>query len=178
MSQTARFAGSPPMPVSPRPRYTGRRRARLWRDDARRLSAGACVVLLALTTGGCAFSYKLGSLFGDKEDEKPEFTQWTASRAAPPTALPAEADLGMARAAASEALTRGGKDVSVPWENPRTGARGTVTPIALSYTRDGFVCRDFLASVVRGGDEAWLQGEACRIHRGRWEVRALKPLKR
>ena len=35
-----------------------------------------------------------------------------------------------ARAVATELLSRGGKDTSVPWENPSTGARGTVTPIA------------------------------------------------
>ena len=52
------------------------------------------------------------------------------------------------RAAASEVLSRGGKDASVPWENPQTGARGTVTPIASAYTQDGFTCRDFLASYV------------------------------
>jgi hypothetical protein len=141
------------------------------------------VVLLALTTGGCAFSYKLGSMFGDTEDEKPAHTASTAPRASVAPAqsangVPAETDLGMARAAATEALTRGGKDVSVPWENPKTGARGTVTPIALSYTKAGFVCRDFLASFVNAGSEAWLQGEACRIHKGKWEVRAIKPLKR
>jgi len=30
---------------------------------------------------------------------------------------------------------------------------------------------------VHGGGESWLQGEACRVHRGRWEVRTMKPLK-
>ena len=75
-------------------------------------------------------------------------------------------------------LGRGGKDTSAPWENPKTGARGTVTPVASSYTQDGFTCRDFLASYVRAGSEAWLQGEACRMHQGRWEVRSLKPWKR
>jgi hypothetical protein len=140
-------------------------------------------VLIALATSGCSFSYKLGGLFGDKEDEKPEVTSSTAPKATPASlkvehnGLPGGADLGMAKAAATEAVARGGKDVSVPWENPRTGARGTVTPIALAYTRDGFVCRDFLASYVHEGSEAWMQGEACRIHQGRWEVRALKPLK-
>ena len=60
----------------------------------------------------------------------------------------------------------------------RTGARGMVTPIASAYTQDGFQCRDFLASYVHGGTESWLEGEACRIHQGRWEVRSLKPWKR
>jgi surface antigen len=150
-----------------------------------RIATVAAVALMALSTGGCAMSYKLGSLFGDKDDEKPEITNSTSPGPANAAAItpsagntPGEADLGMARAAATEAVSRGGKDVSVPWENPRTGARGTVTPIALAYTRDGFVCRDFLASYVHAGTEAWLQGEACRVHHGKWQVRAMKPLKR
>ncbi len=46
---------------------------------------------------------------------------------------------------------RGDKDASLPWENPETGARGTVTPLAAAYTQDGSTCRDFLASYVRDG---------------------------
>ena len=84
----------------------------------------------------------------------------------------------IARATVSEVLGRGGKDTSAPWENPKTGARGTVTPVASAYTQDGFTCRDFLASYVRAGSEAWMQGEACRMHHGRWEVRSMKPWKR
>jgi len=70
------------------------------------------------------------------------------------------------------------KSEAVPWENPGTGARGTVTPLASAYTQDGFTCRDFLASYVRKDSESWLQGEGCRIHQGRWEVRHMKPLQR
>ena len=66
----------------------------------------------------------------------------------------------------------------MPWENPETGARGTVTPIATAYNQDGFICRDFLASYVSNSTESWLQGEACRLHQGRWEVRNLKPWQR
>jgi surface antigen len=99
-------------------------------------------------------------------------------RPAPPrqaSTPPAETDLAIARAAASEVLASGGKDTSMPWENPRTGARGTITPIASAYDQDGVTCRDFLASYVRDGSESWLQGEACRARKGRWEVRTLKP---
>ena len=53
-----------------------------------------------------------------------------------------------------------------------------MTPLATAYTQDGFVCRDFLASYVRQGSEAWLQGEACRLHQGKWEVRKLRPWKK
>src|SRR5205807_9347538 len=55
-------------------------------------------------------------------------------------------------------------------------SRGSVTPIAKTYTGDnGRTCRDFLASYVNGKTERWLQGSACRIERGRWDIRTLKP---
>jgi surface antigen len=89
--------------------------------------------------------------------------------------MPAETDLAIARAAVSEVLIKGGKHSSVPWENPKTGARGTVTPLASDYSQDGITCRDFLASYVKNGSESWLQGAACRAKHGKWEVRNLRP---
>jgi surface antigen len=91
---------------------------------------------------------------------------------------PTDADLALARTAASDVLTKGSKDSSQPWENPATGARGSVTPLAASYTADGRTCRDFLASYVHGTTESWLQGAACRAEHGRWDVHTLKPWKR
>ena len=93
-------------------------------------------------------------------------------------AATSEADLAYARAAASDVLGRGGKDASVPWQNPQTGAGGNITPLATSYSEGGLPCRDFLASYVHGGSEDWLQGAACRTSQGNWEVKSLKPLKR
>jgi len=91
---------------------------------------------------------------------------------------PPEVDLVYARAVAADALARSGKDDSVPWHNPNTGAGGNITPLAVSYTAGTFTCRDFLASYVRGQTEAWLQGEACRTGHGKWEVKSLTPLNR
>jgi surface antigen len=140
----------------------------------------AAVFVLAIASGGCSFSYQLGSLFEKSADEVADQTGSitpTASKSVPQA--PSDTDLVYARAAASEVLAGGAKEASQPWENPKTGARGTVTPIAAAYTQDGFTCQDFLASYVREGNgEAWLQGEACRIHQGKWEVRSLKPWKR
>ena len=89
----------------------------------------------------------------------------------------AEVDLAYARATAAEALSRGGRDLSMPWENPRTGASGNITPLAASYTEGSLTCRDFLTSYVRGQTQSWLQGEACRADQGQWEVKSLKSLK-
>jgi surface antigen len=84
-------------------------------------------------------------------------------------------DLDVASAATATLLDRrdGG-----PWENPLTGARGTITPLAAVYRDNGIECRDFLASYVHEKAEAWMQGEACRNSAGRWEVRTLKPWRR
>jgi surface antigen len=84
-------------------------------------------------------------------------------------------DLIVASVATASLLARG---TGGPWENPQTGARGTITPIAAAYRDNGVECRDFLASYVHDKAEAWMQGEACRTRAGRWEVRSLKPWRR
>jgi surface antigen len=137
-----------------------------------------CAIALTLggSLGGCSFSYQLDSVFAKKgAAEQTGSLRQSAAKAAPEP--PAEGDLAIARAAVSEVLTKGGKDTSMPWENPNTGARGTITPLATDYDQDGRTCRDFLASYVKNGNESWLQGEACRAGRGKWEVRNLRPWK-
>ncbi len=140
------------------------------------------LALTGLCCAGCSFSYQLGSLFG-KEDDKPaapEITQTISAKADQTTVDGkfSEGDLMVASQVAAAVLAKGEKDASAPWTNPATGARGMVTPIAQSYTQDGFTCRDFLASYVREEAESWLQGEACRVHHGKWVVRSLKPWKK
>lgn len=136
------------------------------------------VIAVGAALGGCSF--RLGSVF---DSEKAEAADVTGSISAPIVRVSDDAslsdrDLALARNAASDVLTRGGKDVSQPWENPETGARGSVTPLASAYTNEGKTCRDFLASYVRGTNEGWLQGKACRSTRGSWEIRDMKPWKR
>jgi surface antigen len=167
-----------PNPVSSRPLYSGSGSSSLCRL-ACRLSLVAAAASLAFAGGGC--SYQLGSLF-DKNKEQAAKEQVKAETTGSVLEIPAkrasDGDLAYARAAAAEVLRRGGEGVSQPWENPETGARGTVTPIASAYSVDGFTCHDFLASYIRrGSQEDWMRGEACRIHQGRWEVRRLQPWK-
>jgi len=108
----------------------------------------------------------------------------TASVAAPgpqakaaSAAAPSEVDLAYARAVVADALARGSKDTSIPWETPHTGAGGNITPLAAAYNEGASTCRDFLASYVLGQAQAWLQGAACRTRHGQWEVKSLRPLK-
>lgn len=128
------------------------------------------LILIGLCGGGCSLS-RPDTAFAKMED-----AEVTGAISPPPEREPTEGDLAFARNAASDVLTKGTKDSSQPWQNPQTGARGSVTPIAQSYTGEkGRVCRDFLASYVNGKTERWLQGSACRIERGRWDIQTLKP---
>ena len=157
----------------------GTQRVRLWRAYTQR-PVMALAFACALANGGCALSYKLDSLLGKDSDRKDEvtgsFSKGPFATASATDLL--ESDLVYAKAVASDLLARGGKDASAPWENPSSGAHGTVTPTAFAETRDGYLCRDFLASYIRPSAQAWLQGEACRKQAGRWEVTTLKPLNR
>jgi len=133
--------------------------------------------LSALIVSGC--SYRLLSM--DSNDE-PGTTGSIGQPAGQAESLadaagPAGSDLAYARAAASDVLARGGRDTSVPWQNPQTGAGGNITPLATAYSEGGLPCRDFLASYVHGGSHDWLQGAGCRTASGNWEVKRLKPLK-
>jgi hypothetical protein len=139
------------------------------------------VLALGLITGSCAMSGQLGGLFGGDKAERADITgsvKAPEDTAIAASALPPEADLAYARAAIADVLGSGGATTSAPWENPKTGARGTVTPIAAAYQQGDATCRDFLASYLHERIEAWLHGEACRAKKGRWEVKTLRPWKR
>jgi surface antigen len=152
-------------PLFRQPRYRGTSSP----PHVRCLRAGT--IVLALASAGCSLAYQLDTTLAKKEaaDQSDPL-----GAALPRTAaeLPAEGDLAIARAAVNEVLSKGAS--SMPWENPKTGARGTVTPLASVYNQAGIACRDFLASFVKNGGESWLQGAACRAKRGRWEVRNLR----
>lgn len=94
-----------------------------------------------------------------------------------PAGMPAT-DWPYAKGALKEALSRTVDGPSVAWSNPASGAQGTVTPIASAFERDGFPCRNFLASHVMNAVETWSEGTACRVHRGEWEVKNIKAVKK
>lgn len=130
------------------------------------------MVLIGIGASGCSLS-RTDNSFAKLGDDVTGSTVPARLGSAAPT----ESDLAFARNAASDVLTRGDKDASQPWENPETGARGSVTPLAQAYSSEGRTCRDFLASYVNGRSESWLQGAACRTGHGRWEIHTLRPWK-
>jgi surface antigen len=124
------------------------------------------LILIGICAGGCSLS-RIDGAFAKWEDKEA-----TGSLRRAPT----ESDLAFARNAASDVLAKGDKDSSQHWENPETGARGSVTPLAEAYSStDGRTCRDFLASFVSGSTESWLQGAACQSGHGHWEIQKLNP---
>jgi surface antigen len=130
------------------------------------------MILIGLSAGGCSLSRGGGDGPFAKMLDKGEVT----GSITPPDPEPTEGDLAFARNAASDVLNKGSKDSSQPWQNPETGARGSVTPLAQAYAADdGRTCRDFLASYVNGKTENWMQGAACHNGNGRWEIHTLKP---
>jgi surface antigen len=132
------------------------------------------LIIVGVVTGGCSLA-RTDSAFARMDDAEATGSIVWAQGAGP---APIETDLAFARNAASDVLTKGTKDSSQPWENPETGARGSVTPLAQAYSSDGRTCRDFLASYVNGRSESWLQGAACQTGHGRWEIHELKPWRR
>jgi surface antigen len=145
----------------------------------RRLPVWSAVLSLAFVSSGCSFSYQLDSMFSRQRGaDTTAAIRPTATGHQSAADVPQDGDLVAARAAVSAALAKSGRDASVPWEDPATGACGTVTPLSNAYTQDGTTCRDFLASYVGNGAESWLQGEACRGLQGGWEVRQMRPWQR
>ena len=159
------------------------------RSRARPMAMKPMAAILSLVAL-CGCSYQLASLVSTDESG-PQVTgtikpSANASSSRPSKSSPqasvqaspqAELDLAYARAAATEALSRGSRDASLPWQNPHSGARGNITPLATSYSEAGMACRDFLASYMHGDSQDWLEGAACRTASGTWEIRRLKPLK-
>jgi len=81
-------------------------------------------------------------------------------------------DVDLLFAAAQAVLDVGEDGVGRRWENPRTGAGGTLTPVR-TYTGDSGPCRDLMVENRAGG----ITGPAmtvsvCRAANGEWKLKA------
>jgi surface antigen len=164
-------------------------------------SRNILALVLAVAMAGCSMSFP--SLLGEKDGDKSPPTASTSAgfdaksekagkadgditgslplqpaAAASAKGALSPIDWAIAKSALRDVLGRGEAGSSQPWENPTTGARGTVTPVAAIYEKDGFPCRNFILGGVRDGRESWYEGTACRIHRGNWDVMTTRPLQK
>jgi len=173
--------------VSPGPKvrlgYSRSGRTRLWQPAclpslgavARPLAVAAraaTVAGLLLGVAACSTPGQLGLFFA--RDDVGDITGSTDAGPLGDVSPRLNGDLAEVRAAAAAMLEQEGL-ASAPWQNPATGAHGTITRVNALYTQGGTQCRDFLASYQRGKTEAWLQGDACRDGFGHWVVRELRP---
>ena len=136
--------------------------------------AGAVMtlILIGVGAGGCSMS-RTDDAFAKMDDND------LTGSIGPPAAggpAPTESDLAFARNAASDVLTKGDKDSSQPWENPDTGARGSVTPLAQAYDcgRDA-PAGIFWQAMSMAATRAGCRAPPARPASGRWEIHTLKP---
>jgi hypothetical protein len=105
----------------------------------------------------------------------------TGSIAKPPLRLSRHLDtedLRRAAAAMSTALDPQGSGLSVNWDNPQSGAKGSFTPVGQAYPLEGKICRAFLADVSASEGVERLQGAACREKTTEWALTEVKPFKK
>ncbi len=94
-------------------------------------------------------------------------------------------DWRRAHGALATALDPQGNGRPVKWDNPETAMRGSVNPTGLPYVAGDEICRDFLATVVAGGQNKgegggrsrFLRGTGCKLSGGEWELKRLRSAK-
>ncbi|MEZ4483130.1 MAG: RT0821/Lpp0805 family surface protein [Syntrophotaleaceae bacterium] len=59
---------------------------------------------------------------------------------------------------------------STGWRNPDTGNYGNVMPVDTYQTSSGQYCREYLQTVVIGGQQQQAYGTACRQPDGSWKI--------
>lgn len=80
------------------------------------------------------------------------------------------ADMNFYNRTSQKALETGQPGETLPWSNPKTGNRGTVTPQRYYQQDDGRYCREYQQSITVGGKKQEGYGTACRQPDGSWEV--------
>jgi surface antigen len=143
-------------------------------------------LIVATAVSGCSSS--LPSLFGEEKSPQvarsenvtadPKDVTGSLALASGAKNSMSPVDWNIAKSALRDCLGRADAGASQPWENPTSGARGTVTPVAAIYEKNGFACRNFIVSHVRDSKESWFEGTACRVHRGQWDVTSSRPLQK
>ena len=78
-------------------------------------------------------------------------------------------DRAAIEAAAQQALEHAPLGEPTRWENPRTGSRGTFTPISTYESAEGQVCREYVVSGTVRGQPEQIRGMACRGPEGGWQ---------
>lgn len=82
------------------------------------------------------------------------------------------------KAALATALDPQGDGATVHWANPKSGRKGALTAQGHAYPKDSSVCRAFIVAMRDGLSARSMEGTACTVAAGEWEVREVKPFKK
>lgn len=80
-----------------------------------------------------------------------------------------QADVAYASRTTQTALDTGRSGQRVSWQNPDTGAAGTVVPRP-AYQANGTYCREFQQTITVGGQTQEGYGTACKQPDGAWKI--------
>jgi surface antigen len=125
------------------------------------------VSVAAIWLSGCAISTQLGPIFGGGEEAA---TGAITPRDRRFSNNMTDEDWTRAMTAVETALSPTGAGKAAQWENPASGLKGTVSPVAAAYAADSETCHAFVASLTEGADTHWYQGRACRTADAPWKV--------
>lgn len=133
-----------------------------------------CAIGLGLMLAGCSMSIPIASLNGSVPNED---VTGSISKASAEQLLEAE-DWRLAKAALASALDPQGNGKLAPWENPRSGTKGSFTPLGKAYPSQAKICRVFLGQIDRDGETRTTQGTACSQNGGDWTIAEADPWKK
>ncbi|MBE0599391.1 MAG: hypothetical protein IH614_19290 [Desulfuromonadales bacterium] len=71
---------------------------------------------------------------------------------------------------AQYALENTRTQTATTWVNPDSGNHGSILPVETYQTRTGDYCREYVQTVVIGGERQQAYGTACRQPDGTWRV--------
>ena len=83
-----------------------------------------------------------------------------------------ERDKEMAARAAHQAFENGQTGKPMTWQNPDTGASGSVTPTRTYQIESGQYCREYTQEIWVGGERQQSHGTACRQADGSWKIQS------
>ena len=117
----------------------------------KRSAAAVSVICAALMAGSAAFAL---DMLGIRDM---------------PIQYMSEDDLTIMKAGIIDTLNRTGDGVSTTWKNKKTGAHGTLTPIA-SFRREAKECRKLEVANSAGGRDNRSVFTLCKLQDGDWKV--------
>lgn len=103
----------------------------------------------ATTIGGALIGGMIGSSIGQSLDNADRAAYNSTTQRALETAQPGQ---------------------SLPWNNPKSGNSGTVTPSNYYQNADGQYCREYTQTIMVGGQKEEGYGKACRQQDGSWKI--------